>query len=670
MRRLLVALVAGLAGLTAVPSATAATDAPMLLGLAEGGDWRAELDHFTGQQGKAPAIYQIYFEPSLFGEVHQWPGGILSDLHGRGITGWIEWTTDDLDAMASGAQDDAIRNFWDSIDGFLTGGPSRSVLVAPLPEANLDEHAWSRDPVAYQKAFRRMRELAAEFGLGPQHVRFVFSMNGYSTQGRAPRQFYPGDEHVDVVAFARLNRGSFVGGWRDYADVFGGPLADLRAQIGTHKPIMVAQTASVTAGGDRAQWLRDMFAGLRSADGVIGAVYWNRDRGHDFRVHSHPDSIPLDPDFKAGYDTWSDPSAADWLFDGGLDNWVEARGGTASTWPPSTDDPPPAVNVFGKDLAVTPRVGTGAPGSNAIAISQARFAPDAARHVVLSRDDAFPDALAGTPLLGDGPLLLTPTASLPGAVRAELDRVLPAGATVYLLGGPAALAPGIEDSLVAAGYDVRRLAGDDRFETSVEIAEEVAARYPSSADRVLVARGFGVPGNPTAAWADSVTGGGFAAWSRHPVILSESGRLPDDAAAFLDGRGGAVLLGGVGALNDTVAAQVDQRVGSVARMAGAARDGTAQQIMTTLWGRPLGEFRMILIDGYGELGWAFGLPAAGLSADFEAPLLPVAQGAIPDATTAALRSCFSKRIASVVVGAANVVSDGIVAAIEQRDHSC
>ncbi len=656
---------------TAPPASGASGDAPMLLGLGVGGDWRAELDDFAAQQGKAPAFSQLYWHPGLFPSTQPWAGGQLADLDARGITGWIEWTPDDLAAMAAGGEDGEIAAFFDSIDDFLLGGSGRGVVIAPMPEVNLDEHAWCCDPVAYQRAFRRMRVLAAEAGLGPAQVRFAFSANGFSTRGRSFDQFWPGDEHVDLVAFARLNRGTtHPDGWRDYENTFGIPITDLRAQLGTGKPIMVAQTGSVTAGGDRGAWLDDMFAGLKAHPQVVGAIYFNRNKSADFRIHEQASGIPLDSHFRSGYASWSAPGAVDWVFDGSLDAWVTGRGGTPAVWPPSADDPPPAVNPWSRDQAVTTRIGAANPRANAIAISQARFPADAADLVVLSRDDKFPDALAGTPLLGEGPLLLTPTNGLTGDVRAELDRALPSGGRVYLLGGTGALAPAIADELTEAGYDVRRLSGADRYKTAAAIAQEVSARYPEAANTVLVARGFGTPTNPTAAWADSVTGGGFAAWSRHPVVLSDSGSLSAEAAEVLDGRDRAVLLGGRSALSDQVAGQAAALVAGVDRSSGSGRDATAVQIMLELWQRPEGEGRYVVIDGYGTDGWAYGLPAAGLSADFAAPLLPVAPDVLPPATADALSSCFSKRVQTVVVGTASVVADAVLAAVEGRDNSC
>ena len=116
---------------------------------------------------------------------------------------------------------------------------------------------------------------------------------------------------------------------------------------------------------------------------------------------------------------------------------------------------------------------------------------------MLSRDDVFADSLAGAPLVGDGPIFFTDTEQLHPQTRAELDRVPQPGGRVYLLGGTGAVSQAIEDELTAAGYEVARLSGPSRVETSVRIAQEVLALYPG--DQVALARAGGPADNPTAA---------------------------------------------------------------------------------------------------------------------------------------------------------------------------
>ncbi|MDQ1540284.1 MAG: large repetitive protein, partial [Actinomycetota bacterium] len=104
--------------------------------------------------------------------------------------------------------------------------------------------------------------------------------------------------------------------------------------------------------------------------------------------------------------------------------------------------------------------------STAVAVSQSAFAADGtAPAVVLAREDAFPDALAGGPLAAakHGPLLLTASGSLDAVTKTEIQRVLKPGGTVFLLGGTAALSASVSTAVVALGFGAVRISGSDRF---------------------------------------------------------------------------------------------------------------------------------------------------------------------------------------------------------------
>jgi putative cell wall-binding protein len=117
--------------------------------------------------------------------------------------------------------------------------------------------------------------------------------------------------------------------------------------------------------------------------------------------------------------------------------------------------------------------------ATAVRISQNQWTPPGssplgqADAVVLARADQFPDALAGAPLAAykRAPLLLTDPTGLYQGADTEINRILPKGKTVYILGGPVAVSTGIDAQLVAEGYKVQRLYGDNRFATALQIAK-------------------------------------------------------------------------------------------------------------------------------------------------------------------------------------------------------
>jgi ell wall binding domain 2 (CWB2) len=128
---------------------------------------------------------------------------------------------------------------------------------------------------------------------------------------------------------------------------------------------------------------------------------------------------------------------------------------------------PPPIQIYGVDA-----IGT------SIAISQKEFPTSgSAGAVVLARDDFFSDALAGGPLAAtvNGPLLLTEgadeSAALDPRTDTEIERVLPHGGTVYILGGDLAISSTVDATLEGQGYTVTREAGADEYATAVDIAE-------------------------------------------------------------------------------------------------------------------------------------------------------------------------------------------------------
>lgn len=319
---------------------------------------------------------------------------------------------------------------------------------------------------------------------------------------------------------------------------------------------------------------------------------------------------------------------------------------------------------FDDDPTTIDRVGSNDPINSAVAISQARFGSDEASHVVLSRLDNFADSLAGAPLTNDGPMLFTPSDRLADGTRTEIARALADGGKVYLLGGTAAISASVEQQLEADGYATVRLSGASRVETSVAVAREVRRRNPTGT-RVILARAYGAPGNETAAWADSVTGGAWAADTATPIVVTGSDQYHPAVKAWVstDSPNQTIILGGTSAIDDEVKNQTPNPV----RIAGSARDGTAVAVAQQLW--KSSKARLMVINGYIPAGWTFGLSAAGLAADADAPVLIVNSGSVPDATRSYTTTACggAKRIDLAVVGGTNVVTNGVASAVEAGD---
>lgn len=366
------------------------------------------------------------------------------------------------------------------------------------------------------------------------------------------------------------------------------------------------------------------------------------------------------------------------VVDGGLGELI---GSSASAG--RYDGEPPPSRVFDGDPSTLQRLDGAAPADLAVAVSRARFADGRTFRAVLARDDAAADAVSGAVLTRDGPLLFTGRDQLPPQTLEELRRVLaprdPADGvtaqtpTVQLLGGTAAISAEVEQELVAAGFVPVRLAGPTRVETSIAVAGASRTNGPEGAiPEVLLARADAPSDDPGEAWADAVAGGGWAAASSTPVLLTpRDGLHPAVLQAFADFRTtSTVLLGGTAALSDAVAAAAP----APRRVAGDDRTATAGAIATDLW--RYGTSRFVLFDGYAADGWTAALAGAGLSADAGAPLLVAGPGAeLPTGSAAAVaRSCGWREADAVAVGAADgsgvldvcpgEAQDGVVLEIE------
>lgn len=260
--------------------------------------------------------------------------------------------------------------------------------------------------------------------------------------------------------------------------------------------------------------------------------------------------------------------------------WISGIiGGTA---PPAAPDP--ANPDPGAGSVPVARVAGGGPATEAVtqaaAASQVAFdAENPAEYAVLARADVFADALGGSALgYGLGPVLFTDASgALPQATRDELQRAVPSGSDVYVLGGGAAVPASVDGELEALGFNPVRIAGTGREETAALVADEVVAAFGEDGapaqDTMIVATG--------ANWPDAVTAGQLGAWWGIPVLLTPPDLLHPATRAALESHEPATVLviGGTAAVSEAVAAEIGALGSDVARLGGPTRTGTAAAVL-------------------------------------------------------------------------------------------
>jgi hypothetical protein len=123
------------------------------------------------------------------------------------------------------------------------------------------------------------------------NVSWVWSPN-VDCEGRCPfSAFFPGNAWVNWVALDGYNYAAVDHvPWLSFSQIFAPSYATLE-QL-THKPVMIAETASAGIGGNKASWIRQISPTLRSSLRRVHALIWfQRIKETDWRVNSSPAAL-------------------------------------------------------------------------------------------------------------------------------------------------------------------------------------------------------------------------------------------------------------------------------------------------------------------------------------------------------------------------------------------
>ncbi|MBF5081490.1 cell wall-binding repeat-containing protein [Quadrisphaera sp. INWT6] len=267
------------------------------------------------------------------------------------------------------------------------------------------------------------------------------------------------------------------------------------------------------------------------------------------------------------------------------------------------------------------------------------------------------------PVSGTTDRLVRATAALPGAALATGGAAgsagssgssgSVAGAALVVVGDQASVSDATAAAL-AGGRPAARVSGDDRYATSAAVS---ASAFPGGAEHVYLAVGATFP---DALGAAAAAGAGSA-----PVLLVRPDGLPAPVAAELRrlAPAGVTVVGGPGAVSDAVIDQARAATAEtgadVTRAAGADRYGTAAALALDALATsddPSAAPAVVYLAS-GQV-FADALSASSAAGRSGAPLLLTTAGALPDATTALLRTWRPSRV--VVVGGTAVVTDAVL----------
>ncbi|WP_165492050.1 cell wall-binding repeat-containing protein [Egibacter rhizosphaerae] len=196
-----------------------------------------------------------------------------------------------------------------------------------------------------------------------------------------------------------------------------------------------------------------------------------------------------------------------------------------------------------------------------------------AETAVLARADDYADALAGATLAveHDGPLLLTPRGELDERVADTLQTL--GVEEAFVLGGAAALSSSIDRALDDLDIEVNRLAGDDRFETAIKVAEQLPDQEVDTAYLVE-----GRHADPARGWPDAVAVSALAAAEGSPILLTDHDQLAPATVAALEHVDEVEIIGGSAAVSDNVETHVATLAQHVGRTSGRDRYETSLEL--------------------------------------------------------------------------------------------
>ncbi|HGS9128836.1 TPA: S-layer protein SlpA [Clostridioides difficile] len=208
---------------------------------------------------------------------------------------------------------------------------------------------------------------------------------------------------------------------------------------------------------------------------------------------------------------------------------------------------------------------------------------DAVNNIVLVGSTSIVDGLVASPLASEktAPLLLTSKDKLDSSVKSEIKRVMNlksdtginTSKKVYLAGGVNSISKDVENELKNMGLKVTRLSGEDRYETSLAIADEIGLDN----DKAFVVGGTGLADAMSIAPVASQLKDGDAT----PIVVvdGKAKEISDDAKSFL-GTSDVDIIGGKNSVSKEIEESIDSATGKTPdRISGDDRQATNAEVL-------------------------------------------------------------------------------------------
>ena len=195
--------------------------------------------------------------------------------------------------------------------------------------------------------------------------------------------------------------------------------------------------------------------------------------------------------------------------------------------------------------------------------------PEGSENVVLATADDFPDALCAAPLAKelDAPILLVGKDELDKVVKDEIERL--GASKAIIVGGDGVISSSVEGQLSDMGLDCVRLGGEDRYETSLDIADYMAQKLEIG-DELAIATGDDFP--------DALSIASIAGIKGMPILLSQKDELLEGIEGFIDEHDitDTYIVGGTGVISSSV----EEKLPNSVRLGGEERYETNVKVLS------------------------------------------------------------------------------------------
>ena len=214
--------------------------------------------------------------------------------------------------LLEGAYDHVLTEYAENLKAF--GDP---VLFRLNNEMNGDwctysAYYTSMDTDIYKESWRYVYRHFEEAGV--DNVIWVWNPHDESFPGFAWNHYltyYPGDEYVDIIGLTGYNPGTYFPGerWRPFQEIYP-PMYREYSRL-FKQPFMITEFGSNSVGGDKVEWIGDMFEHMPQYTNIRVAIWWNgidRDEdGNPGRIYRLDETPEIQEAFRRGLTNYVPP---------------------------------------------------------------------------------------------------------------------------------------------------------------------------------------------------------------------------------------------------------------------------------------------------------------------------------------------------------------------------